>query len=282
MSLTMRDGLKITLYHYHCEETNDVKSRPSLLLVHGFSEHVGRYSHVVAFLQQLGFDVWAYDARGHGVSEGTRGVIPSHEALVNDLMDVFRYVEEMTVQKPTIVAHSMGGLTAALAVTQKGLKPAALVFSSPAMRLHINWLQKILLKVGMALFPNAPLSVPAVDTDKLSHDATVGVAYRRDSLVHKKLSPRLANFMRIGGDEVRAKVSVFTMPTLLMYAGDDYIVDASGSDDLAALLTQPHVQIKRYDAGYHELFSESEPMRSQILSDLATWLKKREFVTKFP
>jgi hydroxymethylbilane synthase len=52
-----------------------------VLLVHGYGEHIGRYQHVIDFLNQHGFEVWGYDARGHGHSGGLVGYIPTIDAL---------------------------------------------------------------------------------------------------------------------------------------------------------------------------------------------------------
>ena len=61
----------------------------SVLLVHGFGEHLGRYAEVAPTLNDLGLHVRGYDARGHGRSPGPRGVIRDPPALLEDLVRMF-------------------------------------------------------------------------------------------------------------------------------------------------------------------------------------------------
>ena len=268
MLLTLTDQTQLSLNRHKADVPNGL---PPIMLVHGYGEHIGRYAHVVDFLNQRGFEVWGYDARGHGVSQGARGFIAADDTLPNDCVAVFNHIAQATQRTPIIIAHSMGGLTAALAVTLKNLKPSALVLSSPALRLFMNLPQKIMLQVGLALMPNKPIKSPAVAVDYISHDAHVRRAYSADPLNHCMISPRLVRFMRDGGDVVRANAAQFTMPTLLIYGGADRVIDPSGSDDLAAVLPAS-ATVKRYVDGYHEIFNEAEPLRGQVLRHMGDWL----------
>ena len=41
-------------------------ARPSIYLLHGLSEHAGRYDRLARWLTARGWDVGAHDHRGHG------------------------------------------------------------------------------------------------------------------------------------------------------------------------------------------------------------------------
>ena len=49
--------------------------KANLVVVHGASEHGGRYRYVIERLLPEGFAVYAIDHRGHGRSEGERAVV---------------------------------------------------------------------------------------------------------------------------------------------------------------------------------------------------------------
>src|SRR6476620_5937712 len=57
----------------------------TMVVVHGYAEHSGRYAHVAAALNERGYDVWALDHRGHGRSEGVRAYVERFQMFVDDL-----------------------------------------------------------------------------------------------------------------------------------------------------------------------------------------------------
>ena len=69
---TASDGENLALYSWQPEDStkqmvrDGVKTRAVVLIVHGLGEHAGRYDKVAHRLQDWGFEVRAYDQRGHG------------------------------------------------------------------------------------------------------------------------------------------------------------------------------------------------------------------------
>ncbi|MCY1263636.1 2-succinyl-6-hydroxy-2,4-cyclohexadiene-1-carboxylate synthase [compost metagenome] len=65
-------------------------ARGSLLLLHGYYDHMGLYRHVVDWALQMGFAVLACDLPGHGLSDGTVasiGDFAEYQAVLNGLLD---------------------------------------------------------------------------------------------------------------------------------------------------------------------------------------------------
>ncbi len=79
------------------------------VVVHGLGEHAGRQRNVAEFLARRGFDVIAFDHRGHGRSDGARGALRASDDLVEDLAAI---VDSSTSAPILLVGHSMGGLVA--------------------------------------------------------------------------------------------------------------------------------------------------------------------------
>ena len=89
----------------------------SVLLVHGFGEHLDRYAEVAPALNDIGLHVRGYDARGHGLSPGPRGVIRDPPALLEDLVRMFGLLsfdaaEAGDEAPPFVLAHSLGATLA--------------------------------------------------------------------------------------------------------------------------------------------------------------------------
>src|SRR5689334_19446781 len=96
----------------------DSPARGQVLIVHGLGEHGGRYAHVAADLQSRGWDVTAYDQRGHGHSAGAPGDIAAIDSL---LVDLARVIDSLRAQQPgplVMLGHSLGGLVAARFVAE--------------------------------------------------------------------------------------------------------------------------------------------------------------------
>lgn len=254
-----------------------VRRRGALLLVHGLGEHSGRYHHVAAALGCEGIAVHSYDQRGFGHSGGKRAVLPHADALLDDARLVYdRLVEEAADAgddaPPLLLGHSMGGAVAARAATGGWITPRALVLSSPALRARLTWGQRLQLAVGGALIPN--LAVPnGLPLEGLSRDPGVIAAWRADGAVHDRVTPRLARFIIDAGEQALRDAPRFRVPTLLLVAGSDRLVDASGARDFAAALPDGVGTLRVYDALYHEVFNEREPDRARVLADLRGWVR---------
>jgi alpha-beta hydrolase superfamily lysophospholipase len=168
----------------------------------------------------------------------------------------------------------MGGAIAARAATGGWVAPRALVLSSPALSVPLPGWQRAGMAVARRLAPDRPLP-NNLPLDKLSHDAREVEAYKRDELNHDRITPRLYDFMADAGDAARRDAARFTVPTLLLVAGRDRLVDPQGAREFAAALPPGVGTLHVYDDLYHELFNEREPDRTRVLDELCAWLEAR-------
>ncbi|WP_404539965.1 alpha/beta hydrolase [Dyella agri] len=265
--LEMPDGQRLRLRDWPLSQ-----ARGSVLIVHGLGEHAGRYAKLARWFNALGYAVRAYDQRGHGQSPGPRGVLGHPDDLLADLSVVHADYARALGTAPLLLGHSMGGLVALRTVLDERITPKALLLSSPALRSHASRGLQRLAATLAHLLPNLPLR-NGLDLERLSHDPQVIAAYRDDPLCHDRVSPRLADFIFRAGASCIADASHLEVPTLLLVAGDDALVDASGSRDFSAASARTKQLTTRYFAAlYHELFNEAEPGRGQVLRQLQDWL----------
>lgn len=245
--------------------------RGQIVLVHGLGEHMGRYAHVIAHLNDWGFAVRSYDHYGHGKSSGHSGCLPSDNRLLDDLgMVIDATRKQMTQGTPLILlGHSMGGLVAARFASLAMRPIDALVLSSPALGAKLSGFQKFLLHTLPLFAPNLAVA-NGLDASKISHDAAVVKAYLADPLVHNKISPRLGKFIFDNGAATLAKAPEWSVPTLLMYAGQDKLVDAAASRMFIELAPKTMLQSTCYEALYHEIFNEVDS--SPVFGELRGWL----------
>jgi len=239
----------------------------TVVVVHGLGEHSGRHAAVIDALNRARWSVVAYDQRGHGRSPGKRGAVPHAGALLDDLAHV---VDGVATKKLVLFGHSMGGTVAARFVAEAIRPVHALILSSPALKRPLGLVDRIRLAAGNVLAPNVPVN-NGLDATKISHDPEVVRAYRTDPLVHDRITPRLARFILESGVLVRAKAKEWRVPTLLLWAGDDRLVDPKGSRELAWNAPQGVLTAREFPALYHEIFNENDPA---VFETMLEWLKR--------
>jgi len=247
-------------------------ARAAVLLLHGLGEHMGRYGHVASALQAAGYVVFGYDHHGHGLSSGLRGNLLSPSQLLDDVRFVIEQVRALTHAPLVLLGHSMGGLIAARAVAQSLPHIDALVMSSPALGAQTNVIQKFLLATLPKLFPHVRVD-NGVKTTWVARDAQVVRAYVEDPLVHRQISAGLAAWILKEGAQTVAQASAWTMPTLLLYAGQDQLVLPQASAEFARLAPSDVLQSHCFNVMYHEIFND--PEKAMVLAKLLAWLDGR-------
>lgn len=248
-------------------------ARGSVVIMHGLGEHSGRYRRLAQFLNDCGLSVRCYDHRGHGRSSGDRGDVINGDPMLQDARIVIDDFAARFRDPPYLLGHSMGGLFAARFALAQLSPLRGLILSSPALAVPMNGTQKFLLNLMHTVAPW--LGVPnGLQPKFLSHDAAVVAAYKTDPLVHNKISARLLRSMLSSIDYCMAHASSLQIPTLMLVAGEDHLVDADGSKRFSALLPPGAAQFKLYDAYYHELFNEVDA--ATPLADLKAWLLAQE------
>jgi alpha-beta hydrolase superfamily lysophospholipase len=273
--MTTHDGLTLHLQHWPV-----AGARGTVLIVHGLGEHIGRYAHVAGHFNTWGWSVVGYDQRGHGHSGGPRGRIDADDSLLRDLALVIDALRAAHCGPLLLLGHSMGGLVAARFVAGGIGAPMpwsrqvdALVLSSPALDPGMNAGQKLLLAVLGKLTPNLAVN-NGLEPEWISRDPLVVQRYVADPLVHDRIAPRLVRFIVDGGVQVRECATAWRVPTLLMWAGRDRCVAATGSAAFAAAAPAAVLRAREFKPLFHEIFNE--PEQEDVFAVLGDWLARLE------
>lgn len=103
-------------------------------IVHGMTEHIGRYHGLMAFLAENGFAVFAHDHMGHGktgTEAGELGFIAEkngHEVLIEDTRAFAEAVKaDFPGKKHVVMGHSMGSFIARHYAVRYGTELSGLV-----------------------------------------------------------------------------------------------------------------------------------------------------------
>ena len=250
--LASADGT--TLFARHWQATGP---RATLLLVHGFGEQSGRYGEFGQHLSDNGVDVFAVDLRGHGRSEGKRGVVRGYDDYRADLNALIEHVRAREPSRPVVLyGHSMGGGV----VLDHALSPdpmfAGIIASAPLLepvppiakplRTVVTWLAKVL--------PGASMK-NAIAGEQISSVPAEQLRYAQEPLGHDRLGLRTAVAIIERGEDIARRGSEIRLPVLLMHARDDQLTSFGAVERFAA--TVPDVDFRAFDRVQHELHNDT-------------------------
>jgi acylglycerol lipase len=263
-------GLKI----YYQAWLPDTKPKAILQLAHGINEHSGRYMNVVNEVLLKGFAVYANDHIGHGKSEGPRSFVCCFDQFVEDEKTFNELIKKEHPGLPVfLLGHSMGSVIGLRFATKYSDLIKGLVLSGCGTRTggDVSGFIKAMAKILSKLTPKLVVSVGDL-SHFLSHDPKEVEAYRTDPLVFLKgVSARLgAELMRCFSENMTLAPTL-KVPLLYQCGGEDKLV--FGGKELSEKFVLADKTIKIYDGLWHEVFSESEELRSKPLADLGAWLE---------
>jgi alpha-beta hydrolase superfamily lysophospholipase len=245
-----------------------------ICLVHGLGEHIGRYAHVGAALNEAGYALSGYDSRGHGRSGGPRGHTPSYEALMDDTAQFIDLVAGRYPGKPRFLyGHSMGGNQVINFALRRDAELVGVIATGPWLKLAFQpSASKVLLgKIMNKIQPG--FSQPSgLETAALSHDSEVVRAYVNDPLVHDKISARLFVNMFETGLWALDHAAELSLPLLLMHGGADQIISPEASEQFTASAGD-QVTLRIWNGLYHEI--HNEPKQNEVLAFMIDWMNSQ-------
>lgn len=243
-----------------------------VLLVHGFGEHSGRYTqHIIPMLNNLGLAVFIYDNIGHGKSEGKRGHCPSYKALLDILELVISKAKETFPAVPLyLYGHSMGGNLVLNYALRRKMDLTGVVATSPYLRLAFQppkW-KMILGKLMLLLMPSITLP-SGLDPNGISRIPEEVEKYKKDPLVHDKVSPMFSFPIMAAGEWAIANAAQLTVDTLLLHGTADPIIDHTATQEFHQ--NSSKTTLKLFDGGFHELHNDL--CSDEMLTAISSWFK---------
>ena len=226
------DGTRLRGWRW--EASRSVETRSTVLLVHGLGEHGLRYAPLVEALTTSGHPVVAYDQRGHGESDGKRGVLDDVRTVVDDLAAVRAAPEAALPDRPVLYGHSFGGLVAVRAL-QRGVGPwRGAVLSAPWLATVFPvplWKRAFRPLLG---FVAPRLTVAAgLRGEHLSRDPERIADRDRDPRIHDRISSGLSNAVERAQAAALAEGLPTNLPALLLAPGDDPVTDVPVAQEWA-------------------------------------------------
>lgn len=273
--------------------------------VHGIGEHSGRSKCVAEQLltRCSNLDAFmSFDLRGHGESEGARGVTLGLHELHTDIKSHIlphMVIKYGTDAKVLIAGHSLGGsIVVDMLLEEKTdfLQNDAygqiegIALSAPAIAIPIKgfW-NRVLAPIAPALniIPGIKKLTKAseIDGSQLSHDENVQKNNDADPLMHGQLSLGLAGDLlklypkmnnTVNNDAVESILK--KVPVWIAHSPDDSITDIQGSRDLVKALevhsSSKATLIEIQEARHEMMFELDEFGRKDFFDSLVSFVNE--------
>lgn len=249
------------------------EARADVLFLHGYDDHSGRYASTLAMLAGEGYRVVAFDARGHGRSEGRRGFCRVWEEYLEDVDAVLAHAGR-GARPLFLLGQSHGSLVAAHWALRHPGEAAGLVLCGSYLRLVMPVPR---LKVAMArtlnvVAPSLRLG-SEVRVEYLSSDPEWQRATREDRLLSRVATPRWFCTSTAAQADLLARTPDLHAPTLLLHGEADPIADPAAVRELFDRLGSDDKELHLYPGFLHEPLNERG--REQVWADLRDWLGAR-------
>ncbi len=273
-------------------------TRGTVLIVTGRAEFIEKYLEVAADLQTTGFSICIYDHAGQGgsdrlLADRQKGHIDDFSTYVEDLRRLICRLLEAGAPRPLVLlAHSMGGTVAVLAVARCPHLVDRLVLTSPMLQINtgplppsplVAALTRLVCRCGGAtryVWGGGPLrtDVPFVGNE-LTNDPRRFALNLQLAVDYPELvvgSPTFGWLHQAfqAMPLARAAAKRLACPVLLLVALADRIVSVPAIQAFGRALG--YARIMTIEAARHELLMEQDHLRGAAIEAIQAFLKRQD------
>ncbi len=292
------DGAKIRFARWKAVKR---PCKGTVILLHGRAEYIEKMVETVVDLQNRSFDVLTFDWRGQGGSsrllrDARRGYIDSFDQYITDLDTIMEQIVLPDCPGPYyILGHSTGSLVALLAAPGFGNRIRRMVLCAPLLRLGNLPVSQTSMKLLTGLFTSIGLGEMYIAGGANPQESRPFIGNRLtsdlDRFNRSKSFAKTHPDLTIGGPTIawlfaaikameRMQEPEFygqiTIPTLLVSAGNDHVVNPRSVEELGRRLRSgSNLTI---DGARHEILHERDIYREQLLSAFEAFIPGSEFI----
>lgn len=266
--LAMVDGCKLFLRSWVMDSSDVV------LILHGLGGHSGWYIDMGDTLAARGLTVYADDHRGFGQSEGLPAHIDNYTTFVEDCHTLISEIRRRHPdRKIYVLGHSMGGIFTTHLAAKYGQDLAGILYLNPwvADSTPVPFGTTLSIMVG-GLFKSKRYYQVARGTEVMTTRQEAVEMLNADPYWRRKQTASFLFQILLMRLAVLKLAKQITLPVLVMQAGQDKSILASGTHKLYEALASSDKTWKDYAEFSHD--SEFEEEHSRMDSDIAEWISQ--------
>jgi len=237
--------------------------RLPVLYVHGIQSHPGWFVHSAAALAGRGHEVFQVARRGSGRAVTARGHADSARQLLDDVDAACRFVlDRGGAGRLHLLGISWGGklLACSGAVGKHSEAIASLTMVAPgiAPKVSVSLPTKLAIAASLILNPRRRFEIPLSEVELFTDNEAMQAYLRADPYrLHKATARFLYVSRRLDGLLKKVAAGALTMPTTLLLARQDRIIDNAATRRTVGRLTAGRAVVEEFD-GAHTLEFEQE------------------------
>lgn len=256
-------------YSVFCQYWRPQKPTATIVICHGYYDHMGIYQKLISYLLEQGYAVLGFDLPGHGLSSGTRAAIESF----SNYSAALQAIMERSASALVGDVHVVGQSTGCAVIMNHILGDYSFVFSKVALLAPLvkpkgwnsgQWLFTLLNK-RIQTMPRR-FAVNSHDREFLRFLA------EQDILQPKQLSVQWVGAMKQWIETLEARSDVSAKPLLIIQGTEDGTVD--WEFNLPHIETHfTSVKVELIEEGRHQLVNEAPRFRKKVFAALGQYLK---------
>ena len=245
-----------------------------IVVLHGIQSHGGWYPRSCAKLAEAGFEVYFLDRRGSGQNSRQRGDMPGFRRVLDDCAEFIRALPPDGLPKFLIGISWGGKLAVALPCRHPGLIDGmALICPGIAARVRPSLTTQLRIGLARLFRPTKLFPIPLNDPELFTASVERRQFIRDDPLALRYATARLLFGSRALDIYLRRARKKATIPTLLLLAEKDRIIDNAKTRAFVDKFPSSDKEVIEYSGAEHTLEFEAEG--HPWLEDLVGWFEKR-------
>lgn len=298
--ITTKDKVNLRFAHW---KTINPPCKGTVIILHGRAEYIEKLYETTANLRENGFDVLTFDWRGQGgsdrmIKDHRKGFVEHFDQYVTDLDTIITEVALPDCRGPFyILAHSTGSLVALLAAPLFANRIRRMVLTAPMLKLgslplpqaSIKWVTGAMHVLGLGETYMAGGATPdenrafrgnrlTGDLKRFQRNSQFASDFRDTTIGGPTASWIFAATRAMDLANNSDFYSQITIPTLLVCAGNDKVVDNEAAEHLGRRLRSGSCLV--IAGAKHEMLQERDKIREQLLAAFYAFIPGSEAKTK--